>query len=173
MPAWYCLAQVNLLWKIQTNRLNGNIQVSQVSKRTVTIHSRWLTAADPGIYFFKWQKKRCNLLTASKTQCCFGCSRILWSCAGTSRLQSKYCRTRTIKNVKWIVNRKACPRSPNSFTNCVSPPSRHAIFLPGCVGLYFEKPFRKSCHIVISLIAILVDFQTAAHTGAPWRLRGE
>lgn len=117
--------------------------------------------------------KRCNLLTASKTQCCFGCSRILWSCAGTSRLQSKYCRTRTIKNVKWIVNRKACPRSPNSFTNCVSPPSRHAIFFPSCVGLYFEKPFRKSCHIVISLIAILVDFQTAAHTGAPWRLRGE
>lgn len=35
---------------------------------------------------------------------------------------------------------------------------------------YFEKPFRKSFNIAIHLIVILVDFQTAAHTGAPERL---
>lgn len=111
-------------------------------------------------------KERDNLLTASTTQC-FGCSRFLWSCAGTARVQSKYRRTRTIKNIKWLVIRK-----PVRVHQIVSPPTamQHVY---GSVWFYLENPFRKSYHIVISLIALLVDFQTAAHTGAPGRLRGE
>lgn len=38
-------------------------------------------------------------------------------------------------------------------------------------GFILKKPFRKSFDIAIPLIVILVDFQTAAHTGAPERLR--
>lgn len=62
---------------------------------------------------------------------------------------------------------KACPRSPVFTTSC------RATFFSGNVVFFLENPFRKSHHIVMSLIAILVDFQTAAHTGAPGRLRSE
>lgn len=65
-------------------------------------------------------------------------------------------------------------KKPVRIHQTVSPPSAtQLLFFYGSVEFYLENPFRKSWGIVISLIAILVDFQTAAHTGAAGRLRGE